>query len=100
MSTLKQAEGGVPVFELCREHGMSSASFYKSRAKFGAVNASMISEIKDMAEENRRLKQLKRTKLGSLAVPERPNETWSMDFMAEQAANGRSIRTLNVLDAC
>jgi putative transposase len=36
---LKQAEGGVPVSELCREHGMSSASFYKWRAKFGGMDA-------------------------------------------------------------
>ena len=55
---LKQAEGGVPVSELCREHGMSSASFYKWRAKFGGMEASMISEMKDMAEENRRLKRM------------------------------------------
>ena len=34
---LKQAEGGTPVSELCREHGMSSASFYKWRAKFGGM---------------------------------------------------------------
>lgn len=58
MAVLKQAEGGVPVFELCREHGMSSASFYKWRAKFGGMDASMISEMKDMAEENRRLKRM------------------------------------------
>ncbi len=55
---LKQAESGVPVSELCREHGMSSASFYKWRAKFGGMDASMISEMKDMAEENRRLKRM------------------------------------------
>ena len=42
MAILKQAEGGVPVSELCREHGMSSASFYKWRAKFGGMDASMI----------------------------------------------------------
>ncbi|MEO9629023.1 MAG: IS3 family transposase [Sulfitobacter sp.] len=220
MAVLKQAEGGVPVSELCREHGMSSASFYKWRAKFGGMDASLISEMKDMAEENRRLKRmyaemsmqndllkealgkkplrpshrremamnaveqygvsialacrafeisetcyryspvlsdeneeiadwlerlttnkrtwgfglcflylrnvqgygwnhkrvyriycelalnlrikpkkrLKRDKPEPLAVPERPNETWSMDFMADQLADGRSIRTLNVLD--
>ena len=34
----KQAEGGVPVSELCREHGMSSASFYNWRAKFGGMH--------------------------------------------------------------
>ena len=55
---LKQAEGGVPVSELCREHGMSRASFYKWQAKFGGMEASMISEMKDMAEENRRLKRM------------------------------------------
>ena len=57
MGILKQAEGGTPVSELCREHGMSSASFYKWRAKFGGMDASLISEMKDMAEENRRLKR-------------------------------------------
>jgi len=58
MGILKQAESGVPVSELCREHGMSSASFYKWRAKFGGMDASMISEMKAMAEENRRLKRM------------------------------------------
>ena len=58
MGILKQAESGVPVSELCREHGMSSASFYKWRAKFGGMDASMMSEMKAMAEENRRLKRM------------------------------------------
>jgi len=58
MAMLKQAEGGVPVSELCREHGMSSASFYKWRAKFSGMDASLISEMKDMAEEKRRLKRM------------------------------------------
>ena len=58
MGILKQAENGVPVSELCREHGMSNASFYKWRAKFGGMDASMISEMKAMAEENRRLKRM------------------------------------------
>lgn len=58
MLILKQAESGVPVTELCREHGMSSASFYKWRAKFGGMDASMISELKDMAEQNKRLKKM------------------------------------------
>lgn len=58
MAILKQAEGGVPVPELCREHGMSSAAFYQWRSKFGGMDASMISEMKTMAEENRRLKKM------------------------------------------
>ena len=55
---MKQAEGGTPVSELCREHGMSSASFYKWRAKFGGMDASLITEMKDMADQNRRLKRM------------------------------------------
>ena len=43
-------------------------------------------------------KRLMRDKPEPLSVPEKPNETWSMDFMADQLADGRSIRTLNVLD--
>lgn len=58
MSILKQAENGVAVPELCREHGMSSASFYKWRAKYGGMDASMISQMKSLAEENRRLKKM------------------------------------------
>ena len=58
MGILKQAESGVPVSELCREHGMSSASFYKWRSKFGGMDASMISKMKALAEENRRLKRM------------------------------------------
>jgi putative transposase len=55
---LKQVEGGTPVSELCREHGMSSASFYKWRAKFGGMDVSSIAEMKCMAEQNRRLQKM------------------------------------------
>ena len=58
MQILKQAEGGVPVPDLCREHGMSNASFYKWRSRYGGMDASMMSEMKSIAEENRRLKRM------------------------------------------
>jgi putative transposase len=58
LAILRQAEGGVPVTELCREHGMSNASFYKWQAKYGGMDASMVSQMKDMEEENRRLKRM------------------------------------------
>jgi len=58
MGILRQAESGVPVTELCREHGMSNASFYKWRSKFGGMDASMMSDMKSMAEENLRLKRM------------------------------------------
>ena len=58
MGILKQAESGVPVSELCREHGMSNASFYKWRAKYGGMDVSMMSQLKVMEAENRRLKRM------------------------------------------
>ena len=51
-------QGGVPVAELCREHGMSTASFYKWRAKYGGMDASMIAQTKALEDENRRLKKM------------------------------------------
>jgi putative transposase len=58
ISILKQAEEGIPVPELCREHGISNASFYKWRSKYGGMDASMISDMKSLAEENKRLKRM------------------------------------------
>jgi len=58
LAILRQAEGGVAVAELCREHGMSNASFYKWRAKYGGMDASMVSQMKAMEDENRRLKRM------------------------------------------
>ncbi len=58
MAILKQAEAGSPIPELCREHGMSSATFYKWRSKYGGMDASMMGRLKELEEENRRLKKM------------------------------------------
>jgi putative transposase len=58
LAILKQAEAGAPVPELCREHGMSSAAFYKWRAKYGGMDASLMARMKELEEENRRLKKM------------------------------------------
>lgn len=58
LSILKQAEDGIPVAELCREHGMSSATFYKWRAKFGGMDASLMARMKELERENARLKRM------------------------------------------
>ena len=58
MAILKQGESGVPVSTLCREHAMSSASYYKWRTKFGGMDASLISRLKDLERENARLKRM------------------------------------------
>ena len=58
LSILRQAEGGIAVPELCREHGISNATFYQWRSKFGGMDASMITEMKTIQDENRRLKKM------------------------------------------
>jgi putative transposase len=55
---LKQAEGGSPVPELCREHGISNATFYKWRSRFGGMDASLMARMKELEDENRRLKKM------------------------------------------
>ncbi len=58
MQILNQAQAGTPVSELCREHSMSSATFYKWRAKYGGMDASMITRLKELEAENTRLKKM------------------------------------------
>lgn len=58
ISILNQAEASTPVPELCREHGMSSATFYKWRAKYGGMDVSLMSRLKELEAENRRLKKM------------------------------------------
>lgn len=58
IAILKQAEAGTRVPELCREYGMSSAAFYNWRSKYGGMDASMMTRMKELEEENRRLKKM------------------------------------------
>jgi putative transposase len=55
---LKEAENGVHVPELCREYSMSSAAFYKWRAKYGGMDVSMMNRLKELEHENRQLKKM------------------------------------------
>lgn len=58
MAMLKQNENGASVADICREHGVSSAMFYKWRAKFGGMDASLMKRLKELEDENRRLKKM------------------------------------------
>jgi putative transposase len=58
INILKPAEAGTPVPNLCREHGISSASFYKWRAKYGGMDASLMTRMKELETENNRLKKM------------------------------------------
>jgi len=58
LAILKQNEAGTSVADLCREYGMSDATFYNWRSKFGGMDASLMKRLKELEEENRRLKKM------------------------------------------
>ena len=58
IDSVKRVEAGIGVPDICRELGISSATFYKWRAKYGGMDVSMMSRMKELEEENRRLKKM------------------------------------------
>ncbi len=58
IGVLKQAEGGMKTAEVCRQHGISSATFYKWKAKYGGLEVSEARRLRQLEDENRRLKQI------------------------------------------
>lgn len=58
VSILKQQDAGVKVADICREHGISQATFYKWRSKYGGMDASMLRRVKELEQENARLKKM------------------------------------------
>lgn len=55
---LKESDVGAKTSDLCRKHGVSSATFYKWKSKFGGMNVSDVTRIRLLEDENRRLKRL------------------------------------------
>ena len=77
LSILKQSEAGTPVPELCREHGMSSATFDKWRAKYGGRDASLMARLKELEAENRQLKKMyEEERLKAEIVQEALSKKW------------------------
>jgi putative transposase len=58
IAILKQQESGVATSDVCREHGISSATFYKWKAKFGGLEVSDARRLKALEDENAKLKKL------------------------------------------
>ncbi len=58
VAILKEAEAGIRVPELCRTHGIGQSTFYKWRSKYGGMEVSDVRRLKELEEENRRLKQM------------------------------------------
>jgi len=77
LSILKQNEAGTPVPDLCREHSMSTATFYKWRSKYGGMDASLMKRMKELEDENRRLKKMyAEEKLKAEIVKEALEKKW------------------------
>ena len=68
LAILKQNENGVSIPELCREHGMSTTQFYNQRTKFGGMSASLMKRLKELEDENRRLKKMYAEELLNAAI--------------------------------
>ena len=58
INILKQAEGGLPIPDLLRQHGISSGTFYRWKSKYGGLELSEAKRLKQLEDENRRLKRL------------------------------------------
>ena len=58
VAILKEQEAGLKVAEICRTCGISSATFYKWRSRYGGMDASMLKRVKELEQENARLKKM------------------------------------------
>lgn len=58
VAILREQEAGVPTAEVCRKHGLSSATFYKWKAKYGGLDVSEAKRLKGLEDENTKLKRL------------------------------------------
>jgi putative transposase len=58
VSILKEADAGMKVSEICRKHGISDATYYKWKSKYGGLEASDLKRIKELESENARLKRM------------------------------------------
>ncbi len=58
IAILKEHEAGIPVAELCRKHGVSDASIYKWKARFGGMEVSEAKRLRSLEDENSRLKRM------------------------------------------
>ena len=74
---LKQAQSGMKIVDLCRMHGISDATFYNWRTKYGGMEVSDAKRLKQLEEENRKLKQmLADTMLENKAIKDVLSKKW------------------------
>src|SRR5205085_2144761 len=99
IAVLREQEAGVATAEVCRKHGVSSATFYKWKAKFGGLEVSEAKRLRALEDENGRLKRAIGTRR-PIATPLAANQRWSLDFVCDQLTDARRFRILAVVDDC
>ena len=97
----------MPTGEVCRRHGLSPASFYKFKSKYGGMNIPDTHRLKSLEDENaklsvRRRRGRKRARGSRTPMPValKPNERWSLDFVSDTFGASRKFRILAVNDDC
>src|SRR5436853_423868 len=97
IAVLGEQEAGVPTAEVCRKHGVSSATFYKWKAKFGGLDVSEARRLKARRRGGRKRAMGTRR---PIEVPLAANQRWSLDFIHDQLTDGRRFRILAIVDDC
>jgi len=90
VNILKEAEAGVALEDLIRQHGFSKASFYKWKGKYSGMSISELKRLKELEEENRRLKQM----YANLSLEYEALK----DVIEKNAKSGRATQVGNQLD--
>ena len=76
IAVLGEQEAGVPTAEVCRKHGVSAATFYKWKAKFGGLDVSEARRLKALESENSRLKRMLAEAMLDTALKDLPGKKW------------------------
>ena len=92
VSILKEAENSVPVIELCRQHGISSATYYKWKSKYGGLEASDLKRHREFEAENAKLKRM----FADMAL----ENAALKDLIEKNSENARKARGCEVFGRC
>ena len=101
IAVLKDAQAGIGVPELCRKHGISDATFYKWRTKYAGLEVSDVKKLRQLEDENRRLKQMVAEQALDLqALKAVTTKNWQRPRRSERPPSGWPSALGSVSDAC
>ncbi len=108
IAMIKEQEAGEKTADVCRRHGINSATFYQYKSKYGGMEPSNAKRLRALEDENGKLKKLQVRRKGGrkralgtrkpMVLPNSPNQSWSLDFVSDALTDGRRFRILTVVD--